>query len=148
MIVLDTNVISELMRPAPDALVVSWVDARDDLAVTATTVAELLYGAARLPTGERKTKLTAAIHELVDARLKDRLLAFDGDAASHYAQIAAARERAGRPVSMADAQIAAICRRSHAPLATRNVRDFEGAGITLVNPWTGKVIAGDEPSES
>lgn len=142
MIVLDTNVISELMRPVPDAQVIAWVDAQDDIAVTATTVAELLYGVARLPAGARKAKLAAAIHELVDVRLKDKVLAFDRAAASHYAQIAADRESEGRPISVADAQIGAVCRECKASLATRNVPDFEDIGITLVNPWTGQVIPG------
>lgn len=142
MIVLDTNVISELARPAPDARVVSWVDAQDSVAMTATTVAELLYGVARLPAGARKAKLEGAIRELTDMRLRDRVLGFDRAAASHYAQIAADREAAGRPISVADAQIAAVCRVRGVSLATRNVRDFEGVGITLVNPWTGQVVAG------
>lgn len=149
MIVLDTNVISELMRPGADAGVVAWVDGQDDVAVTATTVAELLYGVARLPAGARKVKLADAIRELTDVRLKDKVLAFDRAAASHYAQIAADREAAGRPTSVADAQIAAVCREGGASLATRNVRDFEGVGITLVNPWTGQIIGGAEsPPES
>ncbi len=145
MIILDTNVISELTRPVPDARVVSWVDAQDDLMVTATTVAELLYGVARLPAGARKAKLADAIRDLTDVRLKDKVLGFDRAAASHYAQIAADRDAAGRPISIADAQIAAVCREGGASLATRNTRDFDGVGIALINPWTGQIVAGTKP---
>lgn len=139
MIVLDTNVISELTRRAPDGRVLAWVDRQDEVAVTATTVAELLYGVARLPAGARRSKLAEAIRELTDVRLKDQVIAFDHAAASHYAEIVSARDRNGRPMGVADGQIAAICREHGAVLATRNVRDFEGAGITVVNPWSASI---------
>lgn len=141
MIVLDTNVLSELARPAPSLPVLTWVDRQDGVAITATTVAELLHGVARLPDGARKSSLAEAIREMLDEPLRDNVLAFDRTAASHYAEIVAMREGAGRPISIADAQIAAICRSRAATLATRNVRDFESVGITVVNPW-------DEPAES
>ncbi len=139
MIVLDTNVISELARPTPSVQVLAWVDAQDGVAITATTAAELLHGVARLPDGARKSGLADAIREMLDGPLRDNVLAFDRDAASHYAEIVAAREAVGRPISIADAQIAAICRSRGATLGTRNVRDFESVGITVVNPW-------DEPA--
>jgi predicted nucleic acid-binding protein len=135
VIVLDTNVLSELMRSRPASQVVDWVDGQDELAITAVTVAELLYGVARLPDGTRKVKLTAAVRALVEEEFSGRVLAFDGSAAEHYADIVAERERSGRPESSADAQIAAICRTHGAHLATRNVRDFEGTGIDVVDPW-------------
>lgn len=135
MIVLDTNVISEVARPRPNERVLSWVDAQGEVAITATTVAELLYGVARLPDGARKARLADGVREMIDGPLRDRVLAFDRIAASHYAEIAAARDTAGRPIAIADAQIAAICRSRGASLGTRNVRDFESVGITVVNPW-------------
>jgi predicted nucleic acid-binding protein len=139
LIVLDTNVISELARPTPSVQVLAWVDAQDGVAITATTAAELLHGVARLPDGARKSGLADAIREMLEGPLRDGVFAFDRDAASHYAEIVAARETAGRPISIADAQIAAICRSRGATLGTRNVRDFESVGITVVNPW-------DEPA--
>lgn len=138
MIVLDTNVISEVARPRPSKQVLSWVDAQDEVAITATTVAELLYGIARLPDGERKARLADGIGEMIDGPLRDRVLAFDRIAASHYAEIVAARDAAGRPIAVSDAQIAAICRSRGASLGTRNVRDFDSVGITVINPWDGR----------
>ena len=135
MIVLDTNVISELTRPAPNESVLAWVDAQADVAITATTVAELLYGVARLPDGARKSRLKDGISKMIDGHLRDRVLAFDHAAAVHYAEIVAGRDEIGRPITVADAQIAAICRQHQATLGTRNVRDFESTGITVVDPW-------------
>lgn len=137
MIVLDTNVVSELVRRHPAVEVVGWVDRQpsDEIHLTAVTVAELLYGVARLPDGQRKQTLAAEITAMIDDDFGRRVLAFDRDAATHYAEIVSERERAGRPISAADAQIAATCRRHGALLATRNVRDFGGSGLTLVDPW-------------
>lgn len=137
MIVLDTNVLSELMRAQAEPAVVSWLDRQeqDSLAVTAMTVAELFYGIARLPDGRRKSGLQEAALQMLDEEFADRVLPFDVDAAVHYAALVSQRERAGRPISMADAQIAAICRRHAATLATRNSKDFEGVDIVLANPW-------------
>jgi predicted nucleic acid-binding protein len=137
MIVLDTNVISELMRRRPAARVVSWVDEQDAsaLAITAVTVAELLYGVARLADGARKTELAAAVDALVREDFARRVLPFDAAAATHYADLVAERERQGRPISTADSQIAAICRWHGAALATRNIRDFDATGITVLDPW-------------
>ncbi|WP_349607437.1 type II toxin-antitoxin system VapC family toxin [Cupriavidus sp. DF5525] len=137
MIVLDTKVLSELMRGQPKPAVVDWLDrqAQDSLVITAVTVAELLYGIARLPDGRRKTGLQEAALQMLDQEFEDRVLPFDEDAAVHYAALVAQRERAGCPISMADAQIAAICRHHAAALATRNTKDFEGVGIVLANPW-------------
>jgi predicted nucleic acid-binding protein len=135
IVVLDTNVISELARPEPSLQVLTWVDGQDEVAITATTAAELLYGIARLPDGARKVRLADGIRTMIDGPLRERVLAFDRDAASHYAEIVSAREDAGRPIAIADAQIAAICRARGATLGTRNVRDFESVGITVINPW-------------
>lgn len=137
MIVLDTNVVSELMRRAPEENVVSWVDrySPDDVFITAVTAAELQYGVARLPDGHRKTVLTTRIAELLTEDFHDQILPFGGDEAAHYARIAAWREHWGKPISTADAQIAAICRRYCADLATRNMKDFVGLGVRVCDPW-------------
>lgn len=137
MIVLDTNVLSELMRRRPAARVVGWVDEQDAsaLVITAVTVADLLYGVARLADGARKTKLAAAVDALVREDFAGRVLPLDAAAAAHYAELVAERDRNGRPVSVSDGQIAAICRSHDAHLATRNVRDFDATGITVLDPW-------------
>lgn len=137
MIVLDTNVISELTRQAPAPGVMSWLDSlmAAEVATTAITAAELLYGVARMPDGHRKAELAAAIHGLLSDDFQGRVLSFDEPAAQRYADIVAGRERLGRPIRMADAQIAAICRTTDATLATRNTDDFEETGVELLNPW-------------
>ena len=137
MIVLDTNVVSEVMRARPDARALRWLDAQsaDDLWVTSITVAELLHGIARLPTGRRRRALAQAASEMLTDDLGGRCLDFDARAAVAYAALCAARERSGKPIHMADAQIAAICELHGAALATRNRRDFTGLQITLIDPW-------------
>jgi hypothetical protein len=137
VIVLDTNVISELTRQAPAPRVISWLDAltASEVATTAITAAELLYGVARMPDGRRKTELAAAVHGLLSDDFKGRVLSFDEPAAQRYADIVTGRERLGRPIGMADAQVAAICRTADATLATRNTDDFQETGIELINPW-------------
>ena len=136
MIILDTNVVSELMRPEPAPLVASWVRGRDrrELRTTAITIAEVRYGIARLPDGRRKQVLHAAAAD-VFAAFEDQVLPVDTAAAEHYAAIASSRERAGKPIASFDALIAAVCRRQSAALATRNVSDFDGTGIEIINPW-------------
>lgn len=137
MIVLDTNVVSELMRRGPDPDVVRWVDRfpAEDVAITAVTAAELMYGVARLPRGRRRGELATKVHALLTEDFRDQIFPFDAPAATHYAEIVADRESLGRPISMADAQIAAICRSYRGSLATRNVDDFADTGIDVVNPW-------------
>lgn len=137
MIVLDTNVLSEIIRPEPDERVMGWLDSLDPatVATTSVTAAELLYGLARLPDGQRKTALGKAIRGLLYEDLDGRVEPFDTPAAEHYATLVSRREAAGRPISIADAQIAAICRKLAATLATRNTDDFQATGIELVNPW-------------
>ena len=137
MIVLDTNVLSELIRPEPDERVTSWLDSLDPLevATTAVTAAELLYGVGRLPNGRRKKRLAEEVRGLIEEDLDGRVEAFDAAAAEHYAAIVTERETRGRPISMADGQIAAICRRLGATLATRNTSDFQDTGIDLLDPW-------------
>ena len=99
------------------------------------TAAELLYGVARLPAGYRRTALTAAVHGLLDEDFRGRVEPFDTIAATHYAIVVADREKAGRPISVADAQIVSVCRKLQAALATRNIRDFEQTGLELGDPW-------------
>jgi predicted nucleic acid-binding protein len=137
MIIIDTNVVSELMRPEPDPGVASWVRARDrrELCMTAISLAEIRYGIARLPDGRRKQVLLGAADEIFSA-FADQILPVDAVAAEHYAVIASSRERAGKPIPGFDALIAAVCRSQGAMLATRNVSDFDGAGIEIINPWT------------
>jgi toxin FitB len=137
VIVLDTNVISELARHMPDTRVLSWLDSLEvgDVATTAITAAELRYGVARLPDGHRKRELTEVIRGILTEDFYGRVLPFDEGASVPYADIVTGRERIGRPIGVADAQIAAICRDLGAILATRNTADFEETGIELINPW-------------
>ncbi len=138
MILLDTNILSELMRPAPGKGVEQWLADQPDASVfiSAITEAELRYGVALLPAGKRRTTLAAVIEDMLGEDFTGRILPFDSAAAVAFAEIAATRRQAGRPIAQADAQIAAIARSRGAALATRNVPDFEGCGIDVVNPWT------------
>ncbi|MFP4616423.1 MAG: type II toxin-antitoxin system VapC family toxin [Thiohalorhabdus sp.] len=137
MIVLDTNVISELMRPAPNADVVAWVDGlpAGELAVTAVTVAEVLYGIARLEDGQRKGMLGALARTMFEEEFGGRVLAFGAEEAEVYAELVARRHAQGSPISMADSQIAAVAVCRGARLGTRNVGDFAGLPLEVVNPW-------------
>jgi predicted nucleic acid-binding protein len=137
VIILDTNVISELTRPAPDPGVISWLDSlpAEETAITAITAAELRYGVRRMPDGRRKVELSEAVHLLISADFRDRVEPFDVLAADQYADVVAGRERAGHPISISDAQVAAICRVLNATLATRNTSDFTGTGVNLTDPW-------------
>jgi hypothetical protein len=136
MIVADTNVVSELMRPSPSPALRTWLSRQSagDLHTTAITVAEIRYGLERLPGGRRKDHLQAAADE-VFAAFSEFVLPFDAGAAVHYARIAGHRDEAGLPIGAFDAQIAAICRARGAALATRNVKDFLGTGVVVIDPW-------------
>jgi predicted nucleic acid-binding protein len=140
MIVLDTNVVSELMRAKPVTAVVEWTDRQpsDEVWLTAITLGELLYGIGRLADGRRKATLATQLEATIAEDLEHRIAAFDEAAAAHYADIVVVRERVGRPISAADAQIAAICRSHDALLATRNLNDFSDTGIAIANPWIGR----------
>ena len=137
MFVLDTNVVSELMREVPSSKVRDWVDAQPTSAlfITAITEAEIRTGIALLPDGERRRGLNAAAERTFRVLFAERILPFDSDAAQVYAVIAVARRDAGRPISQADCQIAAIARSRGALVVTRDVGDFEGTGVELLNPW-------------
>lgn len=136
MIVVDTNVVSELMRAEPSSTVRAWVvgHGHHELRITAITVAEILYGIERLPEGKRRNALRGAALEVFN-RFADDVLPFDAAAATVYPLIVDRRDRQGTPISGYDAQIAAICRTHDAHLATRNEKDFAGVGVQLVNPW-------------
>lgn len=136
MIVLDTNVVSELMRAAPEPAVLAWLQQTSGtgLYTTAVTVAEIRYGIARLPEGQRRQTLHQAANEIF-AAFPRQVLPFDLAAATAYADVVADRESAGHPISGFDAQIAAICRSQAATLATRNTKDFTGIGISIIDPW-------------
>lgn len=137
MIVLDTNVISELMRPGRDPSVVEWIRSNPpgETFMTAISIAEISYGLARLPDGRRKQDLAKSIVEAFD--LFDRFtLAFDSMAASVYGPLVAGRDAEGRPIDIPDAQIAAICIAHDASLASRNVKDFVGSVESVIDPWT------------
>ena len=139
MVVLDTNVVSELIRPAPDPTVEAWVAGRvaATLFFSAVGEAELLYGVAIMSAGQRRDALASEIEAMLREDFAGRVLPFDGEAARAYAEIAAARRADGRPVSQADVQIASIaCSRGMA-VATRNVRDFADMGIDIIDPWAG-----------
>lgn len=138
MILLDTNVLSELMRPAPSSKVVQWLDSfpQMDLWISAITVAEIRLGIALLPDGKRSTLLSGLAERMFQEEFSERCLPFDFSAATEYATIVTARTRQGQPISVEDAQIAAIARSSKLDFATRNTKDFSGIeGLVLINPW-------------
>ena len=139
MVVLDTNVVSELMRDDPHADVLVWLDDRPtrELFVTAVTEAEVRTGIAFLLKGRRHRAIAETADRAFGGLFAGRVLPFDGEAARVYAEIAAARRAAGSPVSQADGQIAAIARSRGMTVATRNVRDFADMGIDLIDPWAG-----------
>lgn len=136
MIVLDTDVVSELIRAEPDLAVVSWMQrsSGESRYTTAVTVAEIRYGIARLPEGRRRTSLRQSANEIF-AAFPRQILPFDLAAANAYAHVVATRDHLGTPIDGFDAQIAAICRSPVATLATRNIKDFTDTGVDLVNPW-------------
>ena len=136
-VLLDTNVVSELIRKSPDPAVAAWAagHALEDLFFSAVGEAELRYGAAILPAGRRRESLVSDIERMLGDAFDDRVLPFDGRAARAYADIAAMRRSAGRPVAPADCQIAAIARSRNMVVATRNVRDFDDTDIKVVDPW-------------
>jgi predicted nucleic acid-binding protein len=137
MIILDTNVISEILRPAPSPAVEAWLAEQDGATVYFTAIgeAELRLGVAILPAGRRRTSLAEAIDAMLEEDFRDRILPFDSAAAQAYAAIAATRRAAGRPISQFDCQIAAIARIRQAVLATHNTVDYEDCGVEVIDPW-------------
>jgi len=138
MIVLDTNVLSEALRPVPEPSVLDWLadQPRASLFTTTVTRGEILYGIRLLTDGKRRRGLWDAAKKIFDEDFADQVLSFDRDAADMYAEIAASRRTAGKPISQFDAMIVAMARSRGASLATRNVKDFEDCGVHVINPWT------------
>ena len=138
MIVLDTNVLSELVRPRPSAAVFGWMARQPATRLFATAIseAEMLYGIELLPEGQRRAAIAVAIRDVFAVDFANRILPFDRAAAATFATISASRRRAGRPIAAMDAQLAAIARSRGAAVATRNINDFVGCDVELINPWT------------
>ena len=138
MILLDTNVLSALMRREPEEEVVAWLDTqpRESVWTTSITIFEVALGLELLAAGRRRRMLEETFAEVIEQDLEDRIAGFDRPAAEAAGRSAAKRRRAGRPIDIRDAQIAGIALARRAALATRNVRDFEGLGLDLVDPWS------------
>lgn len=137
MTILDTNVVSELMKPVPSPHVTAWLSSqrREELFITAITISETLYGIELLPRGKRREALLREADAAFSEGFAEHVLTFDESAARIFALISAARRSQGRPIGIHDAQIAAITRVHRATLATRDTADFAGCGVSLVNPW-------------
>ncbi len=137
MIVLDTNVVSEIMKNSPSIHVLTWLDQQpvNQLFITAITVAEISYGINVLPNGKRQQLLESAFHNAVNGAFKHRILFFDDAAAQLYGKLMSHRKALGRPLSVLDGQIAAMTAAKQASLATRNIRDFENCNLELINPF-------------
>ncbi len=138
MMILDTNVVSEQARPRPNPVVIQWIadQPRANLFITAVTEAELRYGIALMPAGERRETLEHQTEKMLRKDFAGKILPFDSAAAQAYPEIAVSRRRAGRPIKQHDCQIAAIARVHNAIVATRNVTDFTDCGVELINPWS------------
>jgi predicted nucleic acid-binding protein len=137
MIVFDTNVISEVLRPAPEPAVLAWLRSvpRREIWTCTVVLAELFSGVDLMPSGRHQQLLREKMELMVPTLFREQVLTFDLPAARAYGPILATRQRMGRPIEEIDAQIAGIARVQEAILATRNIRDFEHCGITLINPW-------------
>jgi toxin FitB len=138
MILLDTNVVSELMRPAPDVKVLNWFETQSGTPLFFSTVseAELWAGVSRLPEGKRRSVLLDMIAGMLNEDFAQRILVFDRAAAHAFGRIHAERIKLGKPIATADCQIAAIAYANRFQLATRNCRDFLDCGVSLIDPWT------------
>lgn len=137
MIILDTNVVSELLRPTPNGTVLQWLDGQDtyQFYLSAIVVAELYTGIACMPEGKRQAELRNRLDLMLEEEFPERILPFDSGCAMQHAELMGANRHRGTLVSMADTQIAAICLYHGATLATRNTKDFIHSGVTLINPW-------------
>ena len=138
MILLDTNIISEVMRANPAANVLAWLDAQEthSMFISTVTIGEIAYGLRIMPTGKRRDQLGGRFSQFVALGFTQRILSYDESAARAYGDIMATRKEVGRPMSVPDGQIAGIARANNLGLATRNLRDFEHCGIALVDPFT------------
>ena len=137
MIILDTNVVLEALKPAPSQVVLDWLDrqAPETLYLTAVSLAELLAGIEVLPQGRRRLELEQAVTRQILPLFEGRILSFDAKAADAFGKIRAGAQSVGNTISFADGAIAAIAAEQGFLLATRNVRDFRGVGVGLINPW-------------
>jgi predicted nucleic acid-binding protein len=137
MMVLDTNVVSELMRPVPEPKVLAWIDRQnsEQLYLTSTIAAELLHGVARLPTGIRKRNMAKELALFLDQDFANRVFPFDLSSAHNYSELLSMRETIGKPMAALDAQIAAVCIQHGATLVTRNQKHFQDLGLELIDPW-------------
>ena len=140
MTVLDTNVISELMKRAPADRVTTWIASQPatSLYTTSVTQAEILHGIMLLPSSRKRSALEAAADAMFPEDFAGRILPFGSHAAQAYARIVTDRRRLGRPISVFDAQIAGIARSAGAAIATRNVSDYDGCGVPVIDPWEGE----------
>ena len=139
MTILDTNVLSELMKATPAPTVLAWMSLHptDDLFISTISMAEIWFGVELLPKGKRRDGLLREVEVTFARDFAGRILAFDEGAARMFGSIVASRRLQGRPIGIADGQIAAIARYRQSTLATRDTGDFEGCGVRLVNPWEG-----------
>ena len=137
MIILDTNIISELMKVSPDNKVIRWVDDQEitQLFITAITIAEIEYGLNALPAGTRKSMLEVAFNKSIKQAFKYRIHSFDENSAKFYGAIMGKKKALGKPMSILDGQLAGVVRAQGAMLATRNIRDFAHCDIELINPF-------------
>ncbi len=137
MIVLDTNIISEIMRPKPDDTVIEWLNQQNslDLFVNSISIAEISYGLYVLPNGKRKQQLQTRFEQFINNGFQFRILTFDEQAARMYGKVMGEAKRTGHPMSIADGQIAAIALTNDFAVATRNIKDFSYCGVRLVNPF-------------
>jgi predicted nucleic acid-binding protein len=137
VIILDTNVISEVMKASPAARVVKWLGShtQSKIFTTSVTQAEIFFALETMPHGRRREALYNAAATMFKERFAGRLLVFDGDASHIFAEMAAARRRTGRPIGQFDCQIAAIARWNGAAIATRDLNDFADCGVELIDPW-------------
>ncbi len=137
MIILDTNIISEVMKPSPNPTVLAWFNQQktSSLYLTTITIAEIRYGIQSLPHGKRSLLLTEGFNALVSAAFESRILVFDEAAANQYGEVMGIRKEIGHPLDSLDGQIIAIARANTSAVATRNTRDFDHCGLTLINPF-------------
>jgi predicted nucleic acid-binding protein len=137
MVILDTNVLAELMKPVPEPAVVSWMNRQEtsDLFLTTITIGEILYGIRILPQGKHRLRLEQGFETILSAAFTGRVLVFDEGAARQYGDVMGRRREIGRPLGIPDGQIASIARANRYAVATRNVFDFVECGVEIVNPF-------------
>ncbi|EKD53836.1 MAG: hypothetical protein ACD_60C00149G0035 [uncultured bacterium] len=137
MILLDTNIISEMMKQSPSIKILKWIDQQEviDLFITTITIAEISYGIYALPKGNRRSLIENSFNQAIQESFKHRILSFDEASAHFYGKLMAHRKKLGRPLSILDGQIAAIALTQGAAIATRNVRDFAHCNLDLINPF-------------